>query len=83
MVGYNCYCYIYIHMNGEQLLLVSGAVRRSMAMKLAVLGCLATSATPAWPNGLHSMLGKTMAGDIKPLADFEGKPVLMVNVASR
>ena len=54
-----------------------------MAMKLAVLGCLATSATPAWPNGLHSMLGKTMAGDIKPLADFEGKPVLMVNVASR
>ena len=44
----------------------------AMTMKLTLLGCLFTSVIS---EGLHSMLGKTMTGDIKPLADFEGKPV--------
>ena len=35
-------------------------------------------------ESLHAMVAKTMSGETRPLADFvAGKPVLMVNVASR
>ena len=35
------------------------------------------------PSDLHGMLGKTMSGATKELSELKGKPVLMVNVASR
>ena len=44
---------------------------------------IAAIAVGASGDNLHSMLAKTMSGEVKSLADFAGKPVLMVNVASR
>ena len=48
-----------------------------MQATILFLTCACTAAN------LHGMLGKTMAGDVKEMSEFEGKPVIMVNVASR
>ena len=43
-----------------------------------LLSCVACAAAA----GLHDALGVTMSGDVKPLSEFSGRPVLMINVAS-
>ena len=49
-----------------------------MRSTVLLIACACASA-----SNLHGMLGKTMSGDIKEMSEFEGKPVIMVNVASR
>jgi len=51
-------------------------------MALAALLVTYAALAAAEPN-LHAMLAKTMAGETLPLRDLKGKPVLIVNVASR
>ena len=56
-------------------------VRATMAM--LSLSSLSTSSALGAEGGLHALSGKRIDAETVTMADFVGKPVLVVNVASR